>query len=77
MKGGVILKKGNAQEAEAVLKELFDDFLKKRNEYKIEIDNYETEKEIIRRKIEYSEKTEDESKLFSPRETTVSGFMMR
>ena len=66
MKGGVFLKSNN--DCDKVLKELYDDFLKKRNENKIEIDNYETEKEIIRRKIEYSENIEDESKLFSPRE---------
>ncbi len=58
----------NISEYENLLKEIYNDFLKKRNRYKIEKDNYETEIEIIRRKIEYSENAEDESKLFSPRE---------
>ena len=66
MKRGVFLN--NKNKYDAVLKELYNDFLSKRNGYKIEIDNYETEIEIVTREIECRDNMEDESRLFSPRE---------
>lgn len=50
-----------------VLMEIYRDFTDKRNMYKIELDNYTTELEILDRSIEYSSRMEDTSKLFSPR----------
>ena len=49
--------------------ELYKDIIKKRNKYKIDLDNYITESEIIKRNIEYKTSTEDDSKFFSPRNT--------
>lgn len=50
-----------------VIEEIYKDFTDKRNMYKIEIDNYSAEIEILDRSIEYSSRMEDTSKLFSPR----------
>ena len=50
-----------------VIEEIYKDFTNKRNMYKIEIDNYSAEIEILDRSIEYSSRMEDTSKLFSPR----------
>lgn len=50
-----------------VIEEIYKDFSDKRNMYKIEIDNYTAELEILERSIEYSSRIEDTSKLFSPR----------
>ena len=50
-----------------VIEEIYRDFTDKRNMYKIEIDNYSAEIEILDRSIEYSSRMEDTSKLFSPR----------
>ncbi len=49
------------------IEEIYKDFTDKRNMYKIEIDNYSAEIEILDRSIEYSSRMEDTSKLFSPR----------
>ena len=50
-----------------VIEEIYKDFTDKRNMYKIEVDNYSAEIEILDRSIEYSSRMEDTSKLFSPR----------
>ena len=50
-----------------VIEEIYKNFTDKRNMYKIEIDNYSAEIEILDRSIEYSSRMEDTSKLFSPR----------
>jgi ElaB/YqjD/DUF883 family membrane-anchored ribosome-binding protein len=50
-----------------VIEEIYKDFTDKRNMYKIEMDNYTAEIEILERSIEYSSRIEDTSKLFSPR----------
>lgn len=50
-----------------VLSEIYKDFVEKRNMYKIELDNYTAELEVLEKSIEYSSRIEDTSKLFSPR----------
>ena len=50
-----------------VIKEIYRDFTEKRNMYKIEVDNYSAEIEVLEKSIEYSSRIEDTSKLFSPR----------
>ena len=60
-------------ERDNILKDIYNDFLTERNKYKIEIDNYQTEIEIINRQMEYYKNEEDESKIFSPRENENRG----
>lgn len=57
----------NKKENMEVLIEIYKDFMDKRNMYKIEIDNYKAELEVLEKSIEYSSRIEDTSKVFSPR----------
>ena len=50
-----------------VIKDLYKDIVTKKNKCKIDLDNYLTEAEIIKRSMEYRKSTEDDSKFFSPR----------
>ncbi len=50
-----------------VLNELYNDFKKKKNEYKILLDNSKNEYDIVNKNIEYYKENDDTSKLFSPR----------
>lgn len=50
-----------------VLIEIYKDFMDKRNMYKIEVDNYVAELDVLEKSIEYSSRLEDTSKIFSPR----------
>ena len=54
-------------EVNELLKNIYGDYKKKKNEYKIKIDDLRSELEIINRSIDYCISNEDESKLFSPR----------
>ena len=61
------------RESYNILKDIYSDFITKRNEYKIENDNYQTEIYIINKKLEYYKNEEDESRVFSPRESENKG----
>jgi hypothetical protein len=50
-----------------VIKDLYKDIVDKRNKYKIELDDYTTEVEIIKKSLDYRKSKEDDSKFFSPR----------
>ncbi|MCR5509110.1 MAG: hypothetical protein K6F34_10525 [Lachnospiraceae bacterium] len=50
-----------------VIEELYRDFTDKRNNLKIELDNYLSELEVVEKSMDYDHKSEDEYKLFSPR----------
>lgn len=50
-----------------VIDDLYKDIVNKRNKCKIDLDNYITEIEILKRSIEYNTFLEDDSRFFSPR----------
>lgn len=50
-----------------ILNELYNDFKKKKNEYKILLDDSKSEYDIVNKNIEYYKENDDTSKLFSPR----------
>ena len=50
-----------------VIDDLYKDIVNKRNKCKIDLDNYITELEILKRSIEYNTFIEDDSRFFSPR----------
>lgn len=52
---------------ENVVKDLYKDIIAKRNKCKIDLDNYITEIEIIKKSLEYRTSMEDDSRFFSPR----------
>ena len=50
-----------------VVKDLYNELIKKRNICKIDLDNYRTEMEIEKKSMEYKSSIEDDSRFFSPR----------
>ncbi|MCR4806365.1 MAG: hypothetical protein K5857_01695 [Lachnospiraceae bacterium] len=59
-------------EKDNVINDLYKDIVKKRNKWKIDLDNYITEIEILKRSIEYNSSREDDSRFFSPRSNDKS-----
>ena len=49
------------------IRDIYNDFLKKKKNYKIEIDNLNADIEVLRKSIENISEMEDSSKFFSPR----------
>ena len=60
-------EKETVNDENEILNELYNDFKKKKNEYKILLDDSKSEYDIVNKNIEYYKENDDTSKLFSPR----------
>ena len=60
-------EKETVNDENEILNELYNDFKKKKNEYKILLDDSKSEYDVVNKNIEYYKENDDTSKLFSPR----------